>query len=351
MSVNIKNKRIGIACNFFGLSGGMERYSVDIAKEFVSRGYRVIIYTKKVDSKFKHDIGVEIRLCPCGLLPGKLQPLFFSKWLERCKDEIDVMIGCCRTAAADLYICGGTHLGFLRAIQKSPKWYDNLFVELESQAYTNARIIVAHSPLMSQELQDFYSVDASKIVIAYPPVEGNCFNVPSFEQNQLLRAKFGLDNEKKHFLFVSSSHERKGYPLLEKYFSQTDLPIDLLVVGRPIHSECEHIRYLGYRKDIEDLYKATDFTILASSYEPFGLVAIESVLSGKPVVLSDKIGCCAAISNAAKTTFTAGDLNSLDRAIRSVLQSSSYCCSSNDVYSPTSVSEHVDVLERLTEKI
>lgn len=40
--------RIGIACNYFGFSGGMERYTIDIASEFVQRGYEVIIYAKRL---------------------------------------------------------------------------------------------------------------------------------------------------------------------------------------------------------------------------------------------------------------------------------------------------------------
>lgn len=348
MNGNIKKIRIGIACNFFGLSGGMERYTIDIAKEFSQRGYEVIIYTKKSDPFLQEQLGLKVRLCSsCRLLPGKLQPVFFSKWLEKHKNETDVLIGCCRTDAADIYICGGTHIGFLKYTNKKTKWYDRLYIDLERLAYSKAWVVVAHSFLMHQELTDLYGLDENKIVTAFPPVASNRFAPPTEEQKDNLRAKFGLHAYKKHFLFVSTSHERKGFPLLESYFSQTKLPIDLIVAGRPIPTENEHIRYLGYRKDIEDLYKATDFTILASTYEPFGLVGIESVLSGTPVVLANNIGCCDAISDVAKTTFSAGDLKSLDRAIRTIVRSPTRCCELKDVSSPTSVQEHVDILEQL----
>ena len=192
---------------------------------------------------------------------------------------------------------------------------------------------------MERELVKYYGLNKSKLVTAFPPVAGDCFARPSEVERRSLRSKLGFGCDKKHFLFVSSSHERKGYPLLEKYFTGTDLPIDLLVAGRPIPSENSHIRYLGYRKDIEDLYKAVDFTILASTYEPFGLVGVESVLCGTPVVLAENIGCCDAITDAAKSTFVAGDLESLDHAIRSVLNSPDRQCGPSDVLSPTSVAE------------
>ena len=46
---------------------------------------------------------------------------------------------------------------------------------------------------------------------------------------------------------------------------------------------------LGFCTDMPELYRAADFTIMASLYEPFGLVGVESVLCGTRVVLSDNM--------------------------------------------------------------
>ena len=40
-----------------------------------------------------------------------------------------------------------------------------------------------------------------------------------------------------------------------------------------------------------ELYQAADFTIMASQYEPFGLIGLESILSGTPVIFSENMGC------------------------------------------------------------
>ena len=70
-------------------------------------------------------------------------------------------------------------------------------------------------------------------------------------------------------------------------------------------------RLLGYRADIENVYRAVDFTVLASRYEPFGLVGVESVLCGTPVLLANGIGCAEVIRAPAQLSFsldaTAGD--------------------------------------------
>ena len=48
---------------------------------------------------------------------------------------------------------------------------------------------------------------------------------------------------------------------------------------------------LGFCKNMPELYRAAGFTIMASLYEPFGLVGIESILCGTRVVFSDNMAC------------------------------------------------------------
>lgn len=48
---------------------------------------------------------------------------------------------------------------------------------------------------------------------------------------------------------------------------------------------------LGFCTDMPELYRAADFTIMASLYEPFGLVGVESALCGTRVVLSENMAC------------------------------------------------------------
>ena len=98
-------------------------------------------------------------------------------------------------------------------------------------------------------------------------------------------------------LFPSSSHERKGLPLIEAALRDSDLPVVVAVAGRPPAQTSAQVRYIGYAKNIEDAYRAADFTVLASKYEPFGLVGIESVMCGAPVIFPTSVGCCSAIAD------------------------------------------------------
>ena len=55
-------------------------------------------------------------------------------------------------------------------------------------------------------------------------------------------------------------------------------------------SEKYHIEFLGFRKDIEELYKKSSIFVLSSRYEGFGLVLIEAMSQGCACVACDYKG-------------------------------------------------------------
>lgn len=67
------------------------------------------------------------------------------------------------------------------------------------------------------------------------------------------------------------------------------------------------------------IFKPASESILASTYEPFGLVPVESLCMGVPVVISENLGCKGYISNAVKEEFNPFSIDSLDKAIRNSL--------------------------------
>jgi glycosyltransferase involved in cell wall biosynthesis len=153
----------------------------------------------------------------------------------------------------------------------------------------------------------------------YPPVSEEKFSLVDEAERQRLRDELGFSRDRVTFVFPSSSHKRKGYPLLEAFFSKTTLPVQLAVIGRPVSSTSPNFRYLGYRKDIENVYRAADYTILASHYEPFGLIGVESVLCGTPAVLASNIACTEVISDEGAPTFNVNDPATLARTIEAAV--------------------------------
>jgi glycosyltransferase involved in cell wall biosynthesis len=91
------------------------------------------------------------------------------------------------------------------------------------------------------------------------------------------------------------------------------------VAGRAVPGSPANVRQLGYRDDIETVYRAVDFTVMASRYEPFGLVGVESVLCGTPVLLAHDAGCAEVIRGAGQIGFDRAVAASFEAAVEVAL--------------------------------
>jgi glycosyltransferase involved in cell wall biosynthesis len=305
--------KIGISSNALKHSGGLERYAMDLVRGFVAAGVTPAFFARRFDESLPEAAMVQAHRINVSFLPGKLRDGWFSRRLRAARRAaaVDVLIGCNRVDSSEIAICGGTHLGFLRATGKRRKGSDVRQIALERRQYDNARLIVAHSPLMRDELRELYDIAETKIEVLYPPVDDARFSPVDLAARAALRRKFGFADHEVVLLFPSSSHDRKGLPLIEAALRELDASLVLAVAGRPPENTSARVRYIGYVKNIEDCYRAADFTILASKYEPFGLVGIESVMCGTPVIFPTTLGCCAAIAPHAKHTFAPDDVADL----------------------------------------
>lgn len=68
-----------------------------------------------------------------------------------------------------------------------------------------------------------------------------------------------------------------------------------------------------------DVFRSADFTILASRYEAFGQVAIESVACGTPVVLANNVRAAEVISDDVKFLFDRNSFESFENAIKQAI--------------------------------
>ena len=162
---------------------------------------------------------------------------------------------------------------------------------------------MAHSQLMQRELLDLYRIPPEKIRVVHPPADTARF-YPQPESIAATRAQYGFADDETVFLFPSTGHKRKGLDLLAAFFEQTALPVKLAVAGSPLPRPMKNVLELGFCKNMPELYRAADYTVMASMYEPFGLVGVESVLCGTRVVLADNMGCCEVLNDSAGFFFS-----------------------------------------------
>lgn len=100
------------------------------------------------------------------------------------------------------------------------------------------------------------------------------------DHNTVINAALELP-DRFQFLFVGDGEKRKTY---EDRISKAGL-------SKKIH-------FLGVRSDVERVIKTCDLFILSSHYEGFGLVAVEAMASGVPVVASNVVGLSEVVDNA-----------------------------------------------------
>ncbi|HVE09753.1 MAG TPA: glycosyltransferase family 4 protein [Paraburkholderia sp.] len=354
--------KIGISCNALKLSGGLERYAIDLVRGFAAAGIVPALFARRFDVSLPESRLVEPHPINVSFLPGKLRDGWFARRLRslRRAARVDVLIGCNRIDSSDIAICGGTHEGFLRASGRKRKFFDLRQIELERRQYREAKLIVAHSDLMRDELRELYGIADSKIKVMYPPIDHTRFTPVDAARRAQLRREFGFADDEIVLLFPSSSHERKGLPLIEAALRKLGAPFVLAVAGRPTAHPASRVRYLGYVNSIEDAYRAADFTILASTYEPFGMAGIESVMCGTPLICPPTLGCSAAIAPHAKRVFATDNLGALHETLAQLLAertAPSYTAPTpadvarDAVLYDTSVASHVGALLRVAQQI
>jgi glycosyltransferase involved in cell wall biosynthesis len=298
-------------------SGGIERYLLTLVDALHARGVRPTVVAHAFDRKLPEYGWVDPVWIRTWSLGGPLRDLWFDWRLRRLKRARGwyPLIALSQTAAADIAICGGTHPGFLAAMGRRTRWKDRLAIGLERRHFGGAALVVAHSRLMAEQLSRYHGVKADKVQVLYPPVDAARFHAVDAAQRQALRERLGLPSDRAVFLLASTGHARKGLDLLVDALGHSALPVLLVVAGRPTGLRAPNLRQLGFRTDMEDVYRAVDCTVMASRFEPFGLVGVESVLSGTPLIGEAAMGCMEVIRAPAAIPFCIDQRGSLQGAI------------------------------------
>jgi len=178
---------------------------------------------------------------------------------------------------------------------------------VEKEVLETAETIVATSP---QEKQHMRSLVSTKGNIDIIPCGTDIQQFGSIDR-QAARAKLGIDPEAKVVLYVGRFDPRKGIETVVRAVGASKLresqKLQLIIGGgsTPGNSdgnERDRIEGIINELGMNDMttlpgrlcqtilptyYAAADVCVVPSHYEPFGLVAIEAMSSGTPVVASD----------------------------------------------------------------
>lgn len=303
-------------------SGGIERYLMTLVRGLHERGIRPTVVAKRFDRSLPEYGWVDP--VPVSMLgvPGKWRDFWFDRRLRALKRERGwyPLVALNQTAAADIAVCGSTHPAHLQAMGREAGWLDRRKTALEGAHLHNAEVVIAHSRGLAEQVRRHHGVAAEKIEVLYPPVDGGRFSPVDADRRAALRERFGFPPDRTVFLLASTGHARKGLDIALHALGASAKPVLLAVAGRPVDVQAPNLRYLGYRTDIEDVYRAVDCTVMASRFEPFGLVGVESVLCGTPVIAADGVGCAEVLTADAGWRVALHDAAALDAAVDAAIE-------------------------------
>ena len=178
----------------------------------------------------------------------------------------------------------------------------------EKEIMESARRVIATTPEQKKLMQEQYRIAEGKIATIPPGFFPQKYHPIEKAELSKIIEKYQLPAR---FVFaVGRITPYKGYDLLIKSFQQVarEMPEVKLVLAIGSHEPTEiekrnefarlaeslglanHTMFFGYVEELEALYNAAEVFTLPSTYEPFGMVAIEAMACGTPAVVTDRGG-------------------------------------------------------------
>lgn len=287
---------------------GSARYAVEITKYFAEKGHEIHVFCNEHDEAparniFFHKIPVFSKI----LKNFYLQEFCFFIFatlivnLYRILHRLDLVYSQPgRFLSPD--ICG---VHFPTAAYSTKGIPTKILCFIEKFNLREAKKIIAVSNLVKRNLMEIYKVKEEKIDVIH-----NGVNIIEFSSKKRktyrneIRRKLKINNKEILLLFVGSPFARKGLEYLIKALPLIKGNVRVLIIGKdrikPYIKLAQKLNvndkiiYIPFTKDIHKYFAASDIFVFPTLYEPFGLVILEAMSIGLPIITSCHFYCGAA---------------------------------------------------------
>ncbi|MBD3249270.1 glycosyltransferase [Candidatus Woesearchaeota archaeon] len=187
------------------------------------------------------------------------------------------------------------------------------------------RIVIENSPFLKYSslmiANSKFTANKSVPLLVPRKVVYNFTDINRFDNSVNIRSELNIGEEEIIILFLGSIKEIKGIDMfLNLAKSINDKNVRFVIVGKcadKINQEGHYtlqqlmnqisgnqkIKYIGWRSDVENIYKISDIIIMPSQWEePFGLINIEAGAAKKPII-STSVGGIPEIINHGENGF------------------------------------------------
>lgn len=320
-------------------TGGMNVYVRDLTRELGRQGIHVDVFTRSQDEHVPHVIhelgyGNRVVHIPAGpehpLSKNEMASFIpdFAAGVQTFAAEKGIRYdlihshywqsGLAAEALADAWGVPIVHmfhtLGEMknRIARTEAEKEDACRLEGERRVLARADCIIAATLAERAQLQWLYTADLRKVMVIPPGVDvGHFYPIPADEAKQFI----GLSESERMILFVGRIEPLKGVDTLIEAMSllrlsdiTADHPVYLAIIGGDpgaspdvMNSEMRRLQqlchdlcmdrmvvFLGKRGQdtLPYYYSAAEVLVMPSHYESFGMVALEAMACGTPVVAS-----------------------------------------------------------------
>ena len=307
--------RLALVHKRFDRLGGAEWDCYETTKRLAARGHEVHLVVGQC--RIPTPAGVTVHRVPVVRVGQLAKLLSFAAVAPRVWRRLgaDVVIGFGRTIGQDIMrASGGCHRRYLEELASDrgawESWrqrmspYECAMLAIERRQYRPgaSQKILTVSSLARDELLSTYPGLSPAVVEVLPyGVDTDRFRSIDREQARAdVRHELGLAADVPIVITVGTGFRRKGIGLLlDLWRRNPPRGAALVVVGndqrlaawrRAARGANGRVLFTGPRRDVERLYAAADVFVLASIQDAFGMVVLEALASGLPVVTSRMVG-------------------------------------------------------------
>ena len=317
------NKKLALVLYKYFPYGGLQKDFMEIAKELLSRGNSLKVYTRSWEGEIPDDLEI-IQLGETGISNYSKNKKFIKKAFKALEDfEPDIIFGFNKMPGLDLYFAADSCFAFqsqskpflqryTRRFRQSIKYEEEVF----SRDVSTKTLLLNNKQL--NEFSKFYSTPSNRMTLVPPGIDRDWSTYKPIN----IRERLSIPPEDKVLLFVGSDFSRKGLDraiLALSYLLKKKKSATLIVIGdddqAPYKKLLQHesldkkVSFIGPSQEVASFMKSADLLIHPAREEAAGNIIIEAIVSGLPSVVTESVGFSSEVLKYQSGEVLKGDFN------------------------------------------